>query len=729
MNRQVSQHSSETILRASCTAIVTVMALMPVMASAISVDDSVRRQGQEAADANPPAVSKSVPKGWTEDFEAARRQASKDGKSLLVSFSGSDWCGWCVKMEKEVFAVEEFIKEASKKFVLVMIDSPHDESVLSKLARTQNADLKRRYNVNSYPTVIIVNPTDGSVINRLSGYRAGGPFAYMDILNGMSNKTAVASEAVVSPRQPTTTSAKPLDRMREKKLRQTECMKNLEAIVGDTPLEPRIKIDEALALARDGAARGFYQLAVAYAERVAGNEVEKDEKERLVKTSDDCLARAVDAGYANALLLHAIDVAHEKLFSLTHCGRHWHANCWHRCAGIYVCTFDGSDLEIDTAVESAVTNRSLVAEVLSEFDRASRAGVPLAGRVAAYITNNVVASVEGRIKKRLERGRENEDVDTAVAALLGRKAKSKVQGDTRASEGAGKEISGSRDARKGRTAGLFRKPLDHRQLEPLLPFADAVRKAKDGDGAGMYALALHYAGGMEIAQSPERAVKYLRKAADSGYGNAVLVNSLLGECELKDPRYPDDRGWHSSGIRFLNRNIGGQFGENARTDFSAYTGGIRASAFGFRTDASWNVTNELAVARVRFGYLQASKLGVTQATNELARFERWLAAQLEEIREEEKAERLWREKIGENERLAKQLLGEEPSTNAVFKRQMDMPGRKPLERPQGKDVRVLPSEIPEQAAERERQRRALIEIQEELRRARREKELARENGK
>ena len=47
-------------------------------------------------------VSKSVPKGWSEDFAAAQKTAEKEKKLILLAFSGSDWCGWCVKMDKEV---------------------------------------------------------------------------------------------------------------------------------------------------------------------------------------------------------------------------------------------------------------------------------------------------------------------------------------------------------------------------------------------------------------------------------------------------------------------------------------------------------------------------------------------------------------------------------------------------------------------------------------------------
>ena len=57
--------------------------------------------------------------GWMTDFEAAKEKAKKEGKDLLIDFTGSDWCGWCIKLSKEVFEQEAFKKEAPQSFILV----------------------------------------------------------------------------------------------------------------------------------------------------------------------------------------------------------------------------------------------------------------------------------------------------------------------------------------------------------------------------------------------------------------------------------------------------------------------------------------------------------------------------------------------------------------------------------------------------------------------------------
>ena len=133
-----------------------------------------------------PAVSRSVTKGWIEDFEAAKQQAAQDGKFILMDFSGSDWCGWCKRMDEEVFSQNKFVKEASKQYVLVMIDSPRDKSILSKLALAQNDGLRTKYGVRGFPSVVIVDSA-GEVVKRHSGYRKGGPKGYLKYLEELMN--------------------------------------------------------------------------------------------------------------------------------------------------------------------------------------------------------------------------------------------------------------------------------------------------------------------------------------------------------------------------------------------------------------------------------------------------------------------------------------------------------------------------------------------------------------
>ena len=96
------------------------------------------------------ALASAAPKGWTSDFEAAKAQAQKEGKALLVEFTGSDWCPPCKKLHKEVFSKSDFIKKASKDFVLVKLDFPRTQKIDDSLKK-QNERLAKEYKIRGFP--------------------------------------------------------------------------------------------------------------------------------------------------------------------------------------------------------------------------------------------------------------------------------------------------------------------------------------------------------------------------------------------------------------------------------------------------------------------------------------------------------------------------------------------------------------------------------------------------
>ena len=142
-------------------------------------------------------LSKSVPKGWDEDFEAGKATAEKTGKLILLAFSGSDWCGWCVKMEKEIYSDKNFIAAAKKKFVLLMIDSPRDKSILSPLAAKQNGELTSKYNVRGFPTTVIVRPS-GEEVRRFGGYQRSGVDGFLKALDEVADAAGVKGVVEIS---------------------------------------------------------------------------------------------------------------------------------------------------------------------------------------------------------------------------------------------------------------------------------------------------------------------------------------------------------------------------------------------------------------------------------------------------------------------------------------------------------------------------------------------------
>ena len=118
--------------------------------------------------------------GWETDFEKASAKAKAEGKYMLIDFSGSDWCGWCVKLDKEVFSMNAFKDYAKENLVLVMADFPRNKSKQSAALQKQNKALAEKFGVRGFPTVYILDP-NGKPIDK-TGYQDGGPEAYVEYI-------------------------------------------------------------------------------------------------------------------------------------------------------------------------------------------------------------------------------------------------------------------------------------------------------------------------------------------------------------------------------------------------------------------------------------------------------------------------------------------------------------------------------------------------------------------
>lgn len=107
---------------------------------------------------------------WHTDYDEAREKALAEDKSLLIFFTGSDWCGWCASLRREVLDTPEFLQFASERFVLLEIDLPNDTSRISADTLLQNRDLVARYNITMFPTLIATSP-DGVLLGGIAGGR------------------------------------------------------------------------------------------------------------------------------------------------------------------------------------------------------------------------------------------------------------------------------------------------------------------------------------------------------------------------------------------------------------------------------------------------------------------------------------------------------------------------------------------------------------------------------
>jgi thioredoxin-related protein len=131
--------------------------------------------------------------GWTSDFEAAKKQAAESKNDLLIDFTGSDWCGWCIKLVDEVFKHDAFKEGVKDTFVLVELDFPRDKSKLSEETQKQNKELNEKYGIEGYPTILLTD-ADGRPYAK-TGYQKGGPEKYVAHLNELRTKKTARDEA------------------------------------------------------------------------------------------------------------------------------------------------------------------------------------------------------------------------------------------------------------------------------------------------------------------------------------------------------------------------------------------------------------------------------------------------------------------------------------------------------------------------------------------------------
>ncbi|MDZ4405625.1 thioredoxin family protein [Prosthecobacter sp.] len=108
--------------------------------------------------------------GWDDDYEKSLAKAKEEKKMVLLDFTGSDWCGWCVKLDEEVFSKSAFKKFAKENLMLVELDFPHGKN-LPKKTKEQNDTLKSKFGINGYPTIILLD-NEGKEAARWVGYKA-----------------------------------------------------------------------------------------------------------------------------------------------------------------------------------------------------------------------------------------------------------------------------------------------------------------------------------------------------------------------------------------------------------------------------------------------------------------------------------------------------------------------------------------------------------------------------
>lgn len=120
---------------------------------------------------------------WAADYPTAQATAKEAGKNVVIVFSGSDWCAPCMKLDREIWQAEEFGAAAGADFVFYKADFPRRKAnQLPEALAAQNNALAERYEVESFPLVVVVTP-EGDVLGQ-TGYQKTTPTEYLALLKG-----------------------------------------------------------------------------------------------------------------------------------------------------------------------------------------------------------------------------------------------------------------------------------------------------------------------------------------------------------------------------------------------------------------------------------------------------------------------------------------------------------------------------------------------------------------
>ena len=113
---------------------------------------------------------------WLNDYKKALEEAKAGNKLLLLNFTGSDWCGWCIRLDKDVFSQPDFQAYASKNLVLLELDFPwpggsRAQAQAAELKK-QNEELAHQYQINGFPTLVVLDG-NGQKLWEFEGYLPG----------------------------------------------------------------------------------------------------------------------------------------------------------------------------------------------------------------------------------------------------------------------------------------------------------------------------------------------------------------------------------------------------------------------------------------------------------------------------------------------------------------------------------------------------------------------------
>jgi len=177
----------------------TILSIGLMVAYASAETRSTTQELDNSASATSPVAKANLDKtkGFITDFERAKSEAAAFKQPILALFTGSDWCPWCKKLQKEVFSTEIFKEFAAANLVLFEADFPLEKTLPAGLQK-QNKALAEKFDVVGFPTVLLLDAS--GVVKGKTGYRPGGVEEYVKELKGvleLGQGQAATSEPLV----------------------------------------------------------------------------------------------------------------------------------------------------------------------------------------------------------------------------------------------------------------------------------------------------------------------------------------------------------------------------------------------------------------------------------------------------------------------------------------------------------------------------------------------------
>lgn len=117
---------------------------------------------------------------WETDLKKAQESAKTQKKLLFIDFTGSDWCGYCVRLDRDILSRPQFQEYASKNLVLMEVDFPRRKEQSHEI-KMQNQRLARQYDIQGFPTILVLDG-EGQTVWRYDGYFSEGPEAFIAAL-------------------------------------------------------------------------------------------------------------------------------------------------------------------------------------------------------------------------------------------------------------------------------------------------------------------------------------------------------------------------------------------------------------------------------------------------------------------------------------------------------------------------------------------------------------------